>query len=543
MISLPSPPRAALSALCCLSLLALAGCGGTAAPPKAKTMKTAVAATQIDLGSVNELLAPSTALQTGILYFALFVPLIEEQDDYADGPPSFRQRLAESWTFSPDRKTLTFKLRPGLVWSDGAPITAEDVAFTFAAQTSPEIGWNNGADKANIEKVEVVDPLTAVFHFKKTYATQLMDANQGVILPKHAWGKLPFAQWRENAKFFQDNLVVSGPFTLEKWEPQQRFVLKRNERYFEADKPKLDRIVFEVMPDLPAQINQLRAGNIDFIEFVPYENLVSLKAEPNVTLLSHVARYYFYIVWNTTRPFLSEKGVRQALTMAIDRQSIVDSLFYGYAKVGKSPYPSNVWAHDQTLEPWPYDPQRAREQLAALGFKDTDGDGIVERDGKKLSIELMTNSENELRKNIMLIAQQQLKNVGIEATTKAIEFNAMLEPLQTRQFDGVVTGLAISTDLTLRHTFHSEGRDSFNWGGYSNPEVDRLIEEVDGTMDPKVAKSLYDRLQALIHDEQPVTFTYESLRVSATSKRLKNADPNAVSVYFHLREWDIEDGD
>lgn len=508
----------------------------------ARREKSAVASTQVDLVNVNEVLAPATSIQLAVINFALFQPLLEEQADYQKGPPTFKPALAESWAFSEDRKTLTFKLRPNLVWSDGAPITAEDVKFTFEAQTAPEIAWVAAGDKERITQVEVVDPLTVKMTFKEVYPTQLLDANQGVILPKHAWGKIPFKDWRANSDYFRDHLVVSGPFTLEKWEPQQRFVLRRNEKYFAPGLPKLDRITFEIIPEISAQLAQLRAGKVDFVEFVPYENLSQLEKDPAIKLWPTIPRYFFGILWNTKQTFLEEKGVRQALTLAIDRQSIVDSLFGGYANVSVSPYPSDVWAHHQGLEPWPYDPEKARQQLAALGFQDRDGDGILDRDGKKLSVELLTNSENALRKNIMLIAQEQLKKIGVDATAKALEFNAMLEPLTTQKFGGAVVGLAISTDLNLRHNFHTSGLGSFNWGAYSNPELDRLIEEAERTMDPAQAKKLYDQIQETLHDEQPVTFTYEAQRLCATTSRLLNVDPNSVSPHAHLRDWDLADG-
>ncbi len=404
---------------------AFAGCGknepgeagrtadGKAAAVAPGGLKTITVAQLADLVGFNELLVPPTPIHTGILYYGLFVQLLEEQANYQSGPAAMKPRLAESWEFSPDRLTLTFKLRPGVLWSDGEPLTAEDVLFTFEAQKTKEIGWHLAESKDRIAKVEVVDPLTVRYHFTEAYSTQLIDANEGVILPKHVWSKIPFKEWRENAAYFDQHLVTSGPFKVEVWQPQQRLVLVRNEKYFEPGVPKVDRVVVQVVPDEPNQVALLRAGTVDAIENVPAQNVAELEKDPDIELPTHVPRTYFDIIWNTSRPFLAEKEVRQALTMGIDRQAIVDSLLFGHATVGASPYPTSFWVRKQDLKPWPYDPERARQLLAERGFKDNDGDGILERGGKKFEIELMAPSENQVRRNVVLLAQESLKKVGV----------------------------------------------------------------------------------------------------------------------------------
>lgn len=529
----------------CLLLGGVLACGGggneekpASAPAGPKTIKVAQLA---DMVGWNELLTPATPIHTGVLYFGVFLQLLEEQANYQSGPATMKPRLAESWEFSPDRLQLTFKLRPGVVWSDGQPITADDVLFTFEAQKTPEIEWQMAESKQRISRVEALDPLTVRYHFTEAYSTQLMDANEGVILPKHAWGKIPFKEWRANASFFDQNLVTSGPFKVESWQPQQRVVLVRNEKYFEPGIPKVDRVVIEVVPDEANQVALLRAGTVDAIENVPAQNVAELEKDPNIELPKHIPRTYFDIIWNVSRPLLAEKEVRQALTLAIDRQAIVDTLLFGYASVGASPFPSSFWVRKQDLKPWPYDPQRAKEMLAAAGFADQDGDGILERNGQKFEIELMAPAENMLRRNVALLVQENLKKVGVSVKPRVMEFNAMIEPIQKHQFDGLVSGLAIATNLSLYQTFHTNGKDAFNWGLYSNPEVDKLIEKIDAAVDPRTVKAEFDRVQEILHEDQPVTFTYESQRISGNRKRVKNLEPNALSFFFNMRNWEVAD--
>src|SRR5262245_894707 len=166
-----------------------------------------------DIAGLNELIIPSSNANNDVL-FHIFDHLIEEQPDFAEHPPTMAPQLARSWDWSTDRKTITFHLAPEAVWSDGVPVTAEDVRFSWQAQVHPDVAWGDANAKQHIADVQVVDPHTARFVFSRAYAKQLQDANEGVVLPKHAWGKIPFSEWRKNGEWFRQNLVTCGPFRL-----------------------------------------------------------------------------------------------------------------------------------------------------------------------------------------------------------------------------------------------------------------------------------------------------------------------------------------
>ncbi len=541
-----TPPRhisdlRILAALLGLAVLA-AACGETPVQPESES--TVVVAYSVDMRGVNEVTTPSTAIMNALIYHAFFLQLVEEQPDYEDGPPSFQPRLAESYEFSGDRLELTFHLRGDVSWSDGVPVTAEDVRWTWQAQIHPEIGYGMADAKRRITDVEVVDPRTVTFHFAEAYAAQLQDAVHGVVLPKHAWSRLPFEQWRENNAWFVDNLVVNGPFTLESWEPQQRFVIRRNENYYQPGLPKTDRIVFQLAPDKNARLALLRSGQAHLEEFVNPADAAAVEADPNLRLVTHIPRFFFFIEWNVSRPLFASKQARQALTMGIDRQEIVDSLYYGYAALAYSPFPSNLWAQNKELEPWPYDPGRAKQLLAEAGWADTDGDGILDRDGEPFSFELVTNSESQVRVDLIVMVQEHLKRIGVDVRTRTMEFNALLVPLSEHDFDAVMGALAIDTSLNTEYFFHTSAIDSsYNWGGYSNPEVDRLIDEANTLVDPLAAKPLYDQLQALLREEVPLTFLYEQRRLAGVSNKLQGVAPNHISSFWKMMDWHlVEDG-
>ena len=490
-----------------------------------------------DLSGVNELVASDVRFTTDVLDH-LFSQLLSEQADFAEHPPTFAPELASSFEWSPDRKTLTFHLRPDAVWSDGAPITAEDVRFTYEAQTSPEVAWSYSHLKDGLADVEVVDPRTVRYRFRESYAYSLVDANEGKILPRHVWGQIPFARWRESADWFREHLVTSGPFVLAEWRPGQHLVLARNDRFYDRALPKLDRVVFRIVPDAATHVDLLASGAIDFACGLTPSDAKRLAKSPDVRVIAFAFRQYDYIAWNTRRPPFDDPEIRRALTLAIDRQGLVDSLFGGFARIASSPIPSLFWAHDRALAPWPYDPREARSILARQGFADRDGDGIVERAGRPFAFELTTNSSNRLRSDAMVLIQAQLQAIGVAATPRTMEIHSLTERNIAHEFDATLSGWAVDTTLDLKAYFHSSEADGgYNFGDYRNNEVDRLLDATRRAASPEAARPDFERLQRILHAEQPYTFLWEPQRICAVRSDLTDVSPNALSSYFNLPEW------
>ena len=535
----PAPTARALPGVLVLLVGFVLGCGAdrpSAAPGTARAA-TAVGATIADLSGVNELVASDIQFTTDVLD-QLFVQLLDEQADFADHPPTFAPELARSYDWSDDHLALTFHLREDARWSDGVPMTAEDVRWTWQAQTSPEVAWSYGDLKDGITDVEVVDPHTVRFRFKAAYSHQLTDAIDGKILPKHVWGQVPFAAWRESAAWFRDHLVTSGPFRLAEWRPGEELVLVRNENYFDPALPKLDRVIFRVAPDAATHIEQLLAGTLDFACGITPSDAARITDRKDLRVIAFDNRQYDYIAWNLLRAPFDDREIRRALTLAIDRQALVDTLFKGYARVASSPIPSNIWAHDRTLTPLPYAPAESRRILAQQGFADRDGDGVLERDGRPFAFELTTNSSNRIRTAALVLIQEQLRRVGVAATPRTMEIHALTEANREHEFDATVSGWAIDTTLDFRPYFHStESAGGYNIGSYGNAEVDRLLDTSRRAPSPEAALPDLVRLQQILHADQPYTFLWEPQRLCAVRADLEEVRPNALSAYFNLPEW------
>ncbi|MEA2603349.1 MAG: peptide/nickel transport system substrate-binding protein, partial [Acidobacteriota bacterium] len=491
-------------------------------------------------GGVNELIVPSSQ-PTNEMLFRVFLHLVEEQSDFDQHPPTFAPQLARSYDWSADHKVLTFHLRDDVVWSDGVPVTADDVRWSWQAQIRPDVVWDNADSKQWITDVEVVDPHTVRFHFSRVYFKQLLDANEGLILPKHAWEKLPFSQWRKSADWFKQHLVVDGPFTIASWQPAQQIVLQRNERYYEKGLPRLDRVVMRFIPSQSAGLNQLLNGELDFVPQIAPGDVPRAKAAPQIQLIALWFNIYVAVGWNNENPLFRDIEVRRALTLGLDRQTIVDTLLGSYGRVADSPIVQMVWAHDDSIKPWPYDPAEARRILAAKGWKDTDGDGVLDKGGEPFSFELITNSGNQLRTDATVMIQDQLKKIGVQATPRQVEFNTLASLTNEGKFAAAMIGFTMDTSLDMRSNYHSQAiGDGANYVRYRNPEMDRLIEQAASQPDVLAAKPYLDHIQQLAHREQPVTFLWESQRLTGVNKRVKDIRPTLSFSFFNLKEWWVE---
>jgi peptide/nickel transport system substrate-binding protein len=492
--------------------------------------------------TVNELLARSSNVN-GEMTRLLFLHLLEEQPDFERHPPTFTPRLAASYQWSADHKTLTFELRPDAVWSDGVPVTADDVRFTWQAQVSPALAWESSFYKSAILDVEVVAPKTVRFHFDHAYAKQLLDVNEGPILPRHVWGKLPFAAWRDRSDWFREHLVVSGPFTLESWNPQQQVVLKRNERYFDRGRPYLDRVVLRVSPEQNALSTQLQSGEVDFATLTSPNDASRLAKDPQIDLRHYWSRTWVAMAWNCERPPFDRPEVRRALTLSIDREAIVEALWGPYGRVAVSPVGGSIWAHDPALQPLPYDLAEAKRLLAAAGFADHDGDGILDRGGKPFAFEMITNAGNQQRVDAMVMIQEQLKRAGIRATPRQIEFNSFNAQIRSGEFDAMLFGLTVDTGIDMTDPLGSAKlAGEPNYARYANDEMDRLIRRSLEQIDFEHAKPFLLEIQRLQHRDQPYTSLWESQRFHAIRRRIAGAEPSVLFALSNLEDWWIAQG-
>ena len=467
----------------------------------------------------------------------LFLHLAGEKDDFAEGPPTFEPQLARRWEVSADGLTIDFNLDSAMRWSDGRMVTARDVVFSHEAAISKEVGWIGADVKEFIASVEVIDDKTVRFRFTKRYPYQVMDAVEGNILPAHHYGAIPFAEWPK--KEFVEAPVVSGPYRLASYRPGETLVLERNPAYGGAA-AGIPRVVFRVLPDVATLLAELESGGIDVMENVPAAQVKRLSARQDLELIKVHDLSYTFVCWNQRLALFSDPRVRRALTMAIDRRAIIDGVLFGNGKLLASPVMSLYWAHDPSLEPWPHDPQRARALLAEAGWKDTDGDGILDKDGRPFRFTLETNQGSQLRGDVAILVQDHLKKVGIDAQPRTLEFRAYLQKHDAHDFDAFVGGHREATKVDLKSLLHTSAIDGgYNHAGYSNAAMDALIDQARGETDTKAARQLWSRAQQLFHEDEPFTILFEMQRVNAVNRRIAGAKMSPRTAFMNLPAWSL----
>jgi peptide/nickel transport system substrate-binding protein len=525
-------------------LILAAGCGHRPAAPAATSTVDGprrggqvVVALYQDIGSFNEYQSATESTQAEVIDL-LFPSLMEEQPDYQLHPPSFAPRLATSWEFSADNRTLTFHLRPDARWSDGVPITADDVRFSYEVQKDPRVGWDGREIKDYITDVEVVDPHTVRFHFSRVYPYQMMDANDGHIVPEHAWGKIPLAEWRTTD--FDRVLVTGAQFRLASHTRQQRIVLERDPLYWGKPRPYLDRLVFRILPDTASQLAQLAAGEIQVMEMVPPQDVDRLRrSSPDVEVVAFPSRNWLFIAWNNHRAPFTDRRVRRALSLATNRKAMVDAVYHGYARLSSGPVLSSMWAYNRNLQPLPYDPKRALELFDQAGLRRDAAGDMLKPDGHVFAFDLLYPATNSMREQLALMIQSDLAHVGVRVRPRPVEFTSFLARLESGDFDASISAWEEATKIDLTSTWStaSPSQGTNNFVGYSNAEVDRLIVQAREESDYTRAKVILDRAQELIADDQPVTFLFEADQLVAINRHIRGADINAAGVFFNVEEW------
>jgi peptide/nickel transport system substrate-binding protein len=321
--------------------------------------------------------------------------------------------------------------------------------------------------------------------------------------------------------------------------------LAANPRYVDATTDptlRVQRVVFKFVPDAVTLVAQLKAGEIDLLESVQPSDVAGIRqSRPDAVLHAVPSRRMTFITWNEKRPPFDDREVRRALTMAINREEIIRTVWQGYATECTSPIVPLLWAYDASVEPLPYDVKAARAALEKRGFKDTNRDGFLEKDGKPLSIELIV-GDAQNRIDVVTLVQAQLKKVGVNVDVRVMEYNAHQERVLATDYDGALVEWKVTTKVDLTGLFHSKSMrpKGFNFASYSNPEVDRVIDEALTKTNTASARALWNRAQRLIYDDQPFTFIAVSKEITAVDDRFCNVTPSAISFFVDLHHWGVK---
>lgn len=444
--------------------------------------------------------------------------------------------LAKSFDISADGLTITFHLREGVKWHDGAPFTSRDVLYTYKITIDPKTPTAYAEDFKQVKGITAPDAHTIQVTYGEPFAPAL--ASWGVnILPAHLLEreditKSPLAR----------NPVGTGPYRFKEWVSGQKIVLEANNEYFEG-RPYIDRFIYRIIPDSSTMYMELKAGAIDLMSLTPvqYARQTSAKSFTNrFNKFRYPSPTYLYMGYNLRHPLFGDKRIRQAITAAINKDELIQGVLFGMGQKAHGPIVPGRWAYNPAVKDIGYDPKHAAELLAQAGWKEKNSDGILVKDGKPFKFTILTNQGNQQRLMTAQIVQQRLSQVGIDVKIRIVEWAAFLKEFVNKgNFEVVMLAWSISQDPDMYDIWHSSKNKpgELNFIGYNNPEVDRLLIEGRNTFDMEKRRRAYFRIQEILADEQPYTFLYVPDALPVVSSRIRGVEPAPAGIGHNQNRW------
>ncbi|SFD05226.1 peptide/nickel transport system substrate-binding protein [Thiohalospira halophila DSM 15071] len=451
--------------------------------------------------------------------------------------------LARDWEVAEDGLTITFELRRGLRFSDGEPLTAEDVAFSYDFIMDEDIAApRQRAYYRRVQEVEAVDEHTVVFRFAEPYFKALSLAGGLPVLAEHYYGR-----FREDPEAFNNSrsrLFGSGPYRFPaagEWTPDSgRVELERNPRYWGPVEPSFRRLVWEVIENDSARLTTYRNGDIDLYQARPRE-FEDLLEDPALMERSESRAYmsptggYSYIAWNQREgaetPF-HDPRVRRAMTFLTDREALIQEVLAGHAEVAVSPFNPRSPQHDDGIEPRGHDPERARALLAEAGWEDRNGDGVLEDEaGNDFSFELTYVQASTDTQRVVEYLRDAWARAGVEMVPRPTEWSVMLEAIDQGDYDAITLGWTSDIEIDIYQMFHSSQiGEGDNYVGYSNPELDAVIEQARATVEEGSRMALWHRAERHLFEDQPYTFLFRRETLLLMDDRFRNVQQTRLGL-------------
>jgi peptide/nickel transport system substrate-binding protein len=549
--------RKVVAYLSVLLIVLLTSCGGE----KTSENNRVVIGIPADVNTFNPLFA--FTVDEGAITELLYLSLADFKWNAEQGELDALPMLAKSWEWAKDSSSITFHLRDDVKWSDGVPLTANDVVFSLDVYSDPVVNsrlygifedlYTNKENHIDVAKsFAVKSDYELQINFKPHSSPDLVDIVHPVI-PKHIFDKYK----RKDLETAKDNFnpVTSGMFVIKKWDRNQTITLGVNKNSFLYKPDKISELVYKVIPDYTSRLTQLKKGEIDLMELIKTEDIDDLKSNKNVMLKTIEGREYEYIGWNNIDPktyeekkeftpnkLFGDKETRIALTYAINRQEILEDYLYNYGELAATPIsPIFNSAYDPGIKQYEYNPEKAKKILTDDGWTDSNNNGIIDKNGVEFEFTLTIPAGNPLRPYEATIIKNNLKAIGIEVSIATLEMGTMMDDIIARKKDSWIAAWYIPIPIELKSYWYSDLQNTpLNFVGYQNKTADNLIDELKVHLPKERQKKLYYRFQEIMHEDQPVTFMYWISDIVGINKRIKNINITPLGVITHCWEWSVK---
>jgi peptide/nickel transport system substrate-binding protein len=449
--------------------------------------------------------------------------------------------LAEAWDLAPDCRELTFRLRKNVRWHDGHPFTADDVVFTYRLMTHPKTPSPYKDDFDDVASVAAADPFTVRVRYKTSYANALLIWSQ-TMLPKHLLEKyMQEGRLKEAPQNFT-NPVGTGPYKFLEMRSGEKIVVVANPDYY-AGRPYISRIVYRVIPSQATIFLELKAKGIDqadltALQFQRQTDYPAFKSAYNK--FRYADKVYTYLGLNHADPRFADKRVRQAFAHAINKRDLIDGVRLGLAREATGPYKPGTWVYNPNVRTYPYNPARARQLLAEAGWTSKNAEGLLVKDGQPFTFDLLISQGSDEGKKSAEIIQAQLREIGVGVELRVLEWAALLkEHIKKHRFAATAMAWSVGLDPDQYAIWHSSqtGPDEFNFVSYKNAEVDALLDRGRRACGQAERKRIYDRLQEILAEEQPLVFLYFRDTLPAVASRVRGIVPGPIGIDYNMNEW------
>jgi peptide/nickel transport system substrate-binding protein len=526
-----------------LTAFPLVACRSEHTPERDRVLVIATAA------DPDHLFPPAIMSTSGLQVADLIFERLAEPDSTLDilDDATYRPRLADGWTWASDSLSIAFRLNAHARWHDGVPVTAHDVRFTLAVYRAREVGSPVAPLLANVESVSVHDPHTATFWFRLRYAQQFYDATYHMrVLPEHLLGALPPREISTHP--FARAPVGSGPFRFARWVPSQVIELLTHEGYYRP-RPRFDRVLLATTPNPHVALAKLRTGEADFLPRLHPNDISAAASDPRLRIVRWSSLSSGLVLLNLRdpldrnrpHPILGDRGVRWALSMAVDRDAMVAGTMGAIATPALGPLPAPLLGTDSTLLPR-HDPERARDLLDSLGWRVSPSARARQAGGRPLAFTLLVPGEGSTGERTAIILQQQLARVGAAVRIELIERTAIVHRLATRRFDAALLSLDWDpSPASVRQLWSTAAIDGgSNFGGYSSPAFDSHVARAVSTTSRTQARVQYRRAWEVLAADAPALWLYDLSGVAAARRCLRPAGLRADDWWAELPAWSLD---
>ena len=462
------------------------------------------------------------------------------------GDEDFQPQLAERWEWDAPT-TLVFHLDPRARWQDGQPVTAADVAFTYDVYTDTIVGSPFRSSLRQIAAVTTRDSLTVVFRFRQRYPEMFYDAVYHMrIMPSHLLREVPRDQWSSTA--FGRAPVGDGPYRFVAWKAGESLELAADSTFF-LGRPRIRRVIWRFTPDQTVAVTQLIAGDADAIEvLVSPDNVQRACATPHLACYPYKGAQYGYLGFNLTvpgdttkpHPLFGDRDLRRALVMAVDRERLLHTVWGDFAKVPPGPLSQLWWIWDPEIRELPYDSAQAARLLTRLGWIDTDGDGVRDKDGHPLAFRVLVPTTSAIRRQYARLLQEQFRTMGVDVQLDEVDFSLFNERSRAGRFDALINVWTTdpSPSSGFPQTWTGGGRS--NYGHYDNPAVDQLVDRaVVSAANRDQARRAWRAATETLNRDAPGVFLFATENVAAADKRVADVRVRPDSWLALLRTWRI----